>query len=274
MTQQPRRRLRGTPKAAQRGEAPEKLTQHAIEHLADVTRVDEIVQRYTTRGSTVDLAEAFPEPPAPPAHHVLIDNAMRNPDGHASYQRASPVEAEALALEGAYRREHELRVMHRMLLRGASMQQVSNALDKKLGYVYALRRELERRLANEGANIDVKVHSANTMAFYNEVRNKALRAADGERIDDVGKARYLSVALAAENSKHKFLQAAGFYSNAPLRPQETEADDGGDMEVLATALKAMMDPAAYEDAAMEVIKGGDDDNYTGKDPDSEIRVLS
>lgn len=244
---------------------------HEAHALAEASRVDEIVAKYT--GSAINLEEAFPEPPEAPPAHVALRGAVRNPYSDVAYQRPDPAQAEALAAENAYRREHELRLVHRMLMRNATMPQIANALDKALPYVLALRHELERRLAAEAANINVMAHSASSIGFYREVRGIALRNVDAEGMGHRDKARYMTLALAAENNLHRFLQATGFYDSAHMRPQEVDPDGGEDMAVLTGALKALMNPDAYEDAAYDVVFGDDPEDLSTGSPEDHIRVL-
>jgi hypothetical protein len=152
------------------------------------------------------------------------------------------------------------------------MGQIANALDKPLSYGYALRHELERRMANEASNINLLAHSAASIGFYKEMRGTALRQMDTDGLTHVDKTRYMAVAMAAENNMHKFLQTVGFYEGAPLKPQEVDQDAASDMSLLTSSLRAMMNPDVYEDQMRDVIDGDFDDVPDAK-PEDLIRVI-
>ena len=244
----------------------------AAGELPEASRIDEIVEKYT--GTSINLDEAFPEPPPPVPPHAALTGVVRVPESNKAYNRPNPADAEALAAENAYRREHELKVMHRLLMRNATVPQIANALDKSTAYVLALRHELERRLAAEAANLNVMAHSASTLGFYREMRGIALRNVDMENMGHRDKARYMTLAIAAENNMHRFLQVSGFYDGAPMRPQVRDEESHGEMAMLAGALKAMLNPEEYEQQMLDVLDGDDGDAVLPRqDPDEQIRVL-
>lgn len=242
-----------------------------LEH-APCGRVEELVEKYA--GSSVPLDEVFPDPPPPIPPHAALTGATRLPESNRAYNRPNPAEVEALAAEGAYKREAELKLLHRLLLRDATIPQIANALNQSVTYVMALRHELERRHAAEAANLDAMAHSGKTISFYREVRAVALRRADDNQISHMERVRYLSTAITAENSMHKFLQVAGFYDAAPMRPQTPTTPEDDEMSELSKAFRVMLDPDAFLHEMGELIEGEVqpilDEQY---DPEQHIRTL-
>lgn len=241
-----------------------------VPRLAPITPIDALVQRYA--GRPIPLHEAFPEPPPPPADHPALDRAVRASAGRFLIAPREPArDHTAVASEEAYRKEHMLRTAHRMLMRRATMAQIAQALNLTVGEAYRLRDELFRRVRAEGGSIDMVLHAGMTIGFYDEVRAIALRNADLQGTTHTDKARYLTIALGAENSKHRFLQVAGFYDNARLSPQDTEARQDDGVAMLQGAMRALFDPDAEEDELMNI--DVQDRDTTEGHADGMIRVL-
>lgn len=238
--------------------------------MAPMSHIDQLVQRYA--GRPIPLDQAFPAPPPPPADHPALDRAVRASSGRLLVAPREPARDHvAVASEEAYRREHMLRTAHRILMRKGTMAQIAAALDITLSEAYRLRDELFRRVRAEGGSIDMVLHAGMTIAFYDEVRAMALRNADLQGTTHVDKARYMTIALGAENSKHRFLQVAGFYDNARLSPRDTDTDDDEGVSLLQGAMRALFDSDADEDVLIDMPQQGTGDSEGHVD--GLIRVL-
>lgn len=233
-----------------------------------VDAVDAILERYT--GAKVPLEQVFPDAPPPPSGQAVLERAARLP-ARQSLAQDDPNRRFVIETEAAYRKEAQLKIMHRFILRHGDMQQISNVLGLPLDQTYQLRRELFGRMAKEAGNIDMMVHSARTIAFYDEIRAQALRHHDSfpdvvpgtPMSNGVDRARFLALAMAAENNKHKFLQIAGFYDNVKLHPAPPQTDGPDDMAVLRQAMTAMLDPSLHEAEIDNMLENGMDDMGMG-----------
>lgn len=250
---------------------PLRETEGFTAELIPVDDVDAIMEHYA--GRKVPLDQVYPDPPPPPADNPALDRAAHLPSIRTIAQD-DPNTRIRIETEAAYRKEAQFKIIHRFLMRDGDMQQIGNILGVPLNRAYQLRRELFNRMGKEAGNIDMGVHSARTMAFYDEIRSTALRHHDAvpDGGSNVDRARFLALAMAAENNKHKFLQVAGFYDSVKLHPSVKEVEGPDDMAVLRQAMTAMLDPALHEAEIDQILDGGDGFNDVG-DPDDWIKVL-
>lgn len=240
--------------------------------LAPPEPIDQIVSRYAGTGSRVPLDEAFPDAPGRLTGNPAADRAASlNANPLSVIARDDPGSAFMSDSAQAYQREHDLRMVHRLMLRGAGMPAIATALGCSTEQAYAMRRELYARLRAEAGSIDMLVHTGKTLGFYDEIRTIAMRDATRENISARDKSRLLTVALAAEAGKHRFLQVSGFYDNATLRPADPVSDGDDSMETIRTAMRAMMDPDNYEYEIDQILEGRK--SGTRGDNTYDVRVL-
>jgi hypothetical protein len=208
--------------------------------------VDDLIERYTGTRVTIDFAYTDHAPP--PHGNPAIDHAAA-PGAFASIAVDGYTSSYRIDAENAYRKEHQLRLMHRLLLRQANMAQVASALDLTPQEAYTLRKELFGRLSKEAGSIDMGLLAGKTMAFYDEIRGTALRNADGLTVNQqhVDRARYLALAMVAERHKHDFLTRAGFYDSVRLNPKVDDETVDDDMGILRQAMAAIMDPELHKE---------------------------
>lgn len=256
--------------------------------LVDLDDVDRIVEKYL--GHKVDLAAAFPDPPAPGAHPA-IDNAVMAPHAVEPYSRPSAADQEVRAAEAAARRERQLTMMHKMLLRQATLPQIAATLDMGLAQAYQLRSELYSRYRKEAQRIDVMSFTGEAISFYNSITASAMRFSDwqdqqevpanqGETVNNVRtithgeRQRYYAVAMAAQNNKIRFLQVAGLFDSKPVKPAETETQDDSDIKMLRDAVAAALNPDAYLNRLGEIIDMEErDGTFMKHDPEDFIKAL-
>jgi len=267
----PRPRVAEAIKAMGEPEGPLHDTPAEAALLRDAIRsqgmdIDELIEKYA--GKAVPLDRAFPSPP-PPVPDPRATAAERPAQALDPYPIPSPSTTPDIGAEGAARREYQLKMLQRLSMRGASLPQIAQALDMNLPDVYRLRSELHRRLEAEAGNVSMLTHLGMALGFYDEIRQQMLRQMDGPtnaqqqpgqqpasaQLSHVDRARYAATALAAENSKHRFLYMAGFYKNAQVQPKPVEPEEQNEMDVLGTALRAMLDPDAYTNEMGEVLEG-------------------
>lgn len=243
------------------------------EEAIPATAVERLVERYAGRG--VPLDKAFPEPPADGPLNAA--EGMQTSNGHITGQIVEPDPASDYfnGTEDAYRKEHRLKLVSRLMLRDATMPQIAEALEVSIHEAYQLRGELFSRMRREAGSIDMATHAGKTMAFYGEIRATAMRGHDMSGITHADKQRYLQLAMAAENNMHRFLQASGFYKKASFAPSESGLDGrDDDMLLLQNAMKNLMDPEMYVEGTLDSMS---DDQLLGTsksdDQDDMVRVL-
>lgn len=234
-----------------------------------VDAVEAVIERYSGRPIPLDVL--YPDPPKPRSaldHNPAPRRNLVPTPANGAVQRN-------IATEQAYIRESQLKLVHRFVMRGASMQQVATALGVSIHEAYQLRIELFRRVGEEASSIDFPTFVGMSMGFYNEIKSSALRGFDAEGVTHKEKQTYLMVAKAAEDSQHRLLQVAGFYDDVKLRPKQesgdTQADDMADMQ---NAMRMMLDPAAYV-REIEAVLSDDSGVYEPSmdEPEARIRVL-
>lgn len=117
------------------------------------------------------------------------------------YSRGTPEEIE-------YRRKQVLR----LTLRGVPQRTIAEHLKVSLGTINNDIRMNNEGIRSEVENLDVPLFVGQTLSFYDEVRNIALRmATDKNEKDKRILLGALREATNAETAKHNFLQTVGFY---------------------------------------------------------------
>lgn len=255
-----------------------------------VDDVSSILERYT--GKPIPLAQLYPAPPPPVPEEAALRRAPSGP-ARAPMTIDAPGRSAQVNTDEAYRRQFQLKTIHKFLLRGASMAQISSVLGLPVAEVHRLKAELYQRIAAEAGGIDLLTYVGRTIAFYDEIKAMSLRGADGVRDWEVTrapdgsvvegtnpnksasmeKARYLMLALAAENNQQRFLERAGFFDHTKLTPKVQSDDEGANaMQVLRQMFNELMDPALTEERMANIVNG--DEYLPGGEDEDPIRVLS
>lgn len=113
-------------------------------------------------------------------------------------------------------KEARLVLMHRMLIRKVSTEEIRKTLKVGVAMYYKLKDQLDSRMRLDVSKIDVPYLIGDTLAFYDEIRSMALTMSSSSAIKDPRvKVSAMSVALKAEGDKNTFLTACGVYS-APV----------------------------------------------------------
>ena len=201
----------------------------------------------TSSGTSIDLADAFPEPHAPQPYHPAGPSVPR--DGALQPNRTLPDVTGRMqniaSDDQGYAREYRLRLLHRFLLRNLPLDMISRSMDLTITEITEMRRELYRRLKLEAGNVDMLTHSGRTLSFYDEIRGQALKmASDGNKTDSV-RVKALGVCLQAEKDKHSFLKDAGFYETVKFHPKSGASDaQAGQADSLSSIAKSILDPSS------------------------------
>jgi hypothetical protein len=175
----------------------------------------------------------------------------------------------------SYQKEHELRLLHKFLMRGTRVEVIARALNKTLDEVRRMRRTLWRRLRAEAENLDMLTHAGRTMSYYDEVRAMALRTASDTQVSAVSRMRALEVSLRAEGDKHNFLYRAGFYSATKYTPKQDATDDRSrDANLLARMAQAIVDPTMDDDTVRDLMEQlARDRGLEDLDDDMDVNLL-
>jgi hypothetical protein len=128
----------------------------------------------------------------------------------------------------------------RLLLRGVPKQTIAQHLKIGLTTLYRDISAINDEMKREVSNIDLPLFVGMTIAFYDEVRNIALRmATDSNEKDNRTKLNSLKVALDAESDKHRYLSLTGLYGEVvkqselygkPRGDHTLDHDDLGDFK--------------------------------------------
>lgn len=224
----------------------------------------------------VNLEDAFPNPPEDPTEGpigAVLPDDLPADRGVADGNLAHPLTS--FDSGDSYQKEHELRLLHKFMMRGTRVEVIARALNKTLDEVRRMRRTLFRRLKAEAENLDMLTHAGRTLAYYDEVRGMALRTASDTQVSPVTRMRALEVSLHAENDKHSFLYRAGFYSSTKFTPKSDVTDDRArDANLLARMAQAIVDPTMDDDMVRDLMeqvardRGADD-----MDDDMDVSLL-
>jgi hypothetical protein len=104
-------------------------------------------------------------------------------------------------------------LMHRMLIRKVSPEEIRNVLKISHTMYYKIKEELSTRMRLDVSKVDVPYLIGDTLAFYDEIRSMALAMSSSAAIKDLRvKLSAMTVALKAEENKNDFLIECGVYS--------------------------------------------------------------
>lgn len=185
-------------------------------HVDQDTLIDKEIDRSLRTGEMIRLDEAFPD--------VGIYDSDPTDPSRRSLPTAPAVRARQAALHGTrYQKEYILRTVHRLSLRRVPVDQIAQMFNVTVTTVYSWLDELRERLKSEASTLTITAIAGDTLSFYNEIRAMGMTiSSTAEKTPD--RIRGMEVALKAEQDKHKFLQASGFYDTAKLG-RETMEDE-------------------------------------------------
>lgn len=165
-------------------------------------------------------------PAAPPAALPAPDQPGEpsvNPSNTETFNPANRLE-QVRRRSSEYEREYRLGLIHRMLMRNVPLDEIANELQVSVPTVMRDRNELKQRLREAAKELHIDEMVGHNMAYYDEVAAMSMRAASNASTPLPMRISAMRTALAANNDKHRFLQAAGVYD--VLRFRRAPGGDG------------------------------------------------
>lgn len=144
-------------------------------------------------------------PPRPGATFPSPDAA--SPEGFSPSERLKQVGRRS----SEYEREYRLQLLHRMLMRGVPLDEIASSLGLSVSQVMRDRKELYSRLRQESKELDIDLIVGGSKGTYEEMLALAMRIASKNDAPAAIRLAAMRTGLAAENDKHRMLQAAGVY---------------------------------------------------------------
>lgn len=228
----------------------EDITPDILDAVADVA---------IERKKPVDLEEVFSEPPAPVEYNK----------GQIAVERAKEKAGLGVKDSDYYQKEYLLRLTHRLLLRGATVNDISKTLQVSIKQASELRKELYSRLGNELRETDKFQLAGKTIAFYDSVIAEQMLIVDKVDKDDKVRNKYLTKiqaldgAIRAMSEKQKFLGLVGFW-DTPIEPNK---DKGNKYSEDANQVRDLISGVIQGDTAVL-----DLENIEKTDDDDDIRL--
>lgn len=141
-------------------------------------------------------------------------------------------------VEDSYVKENQLQLVHRLLLRRATTNQIADTLKVSGGEANDLVKELKLRLADQLRKKDPMELVAEGEAFYDEIIAEAMKQLDkvkaSNKVHDI--VRVLEIALRARSEKDKFLVNTGILNNN----QQSESVREDEYAVQASEVKGLL----------------------------------
>ena len=180
-----------------------------------------------------------------------------------------------------FSREFALRTLNRMRMRGATCSTCAEAFDVKVGTIYQWNHELSQRLRREVETVDKVAFFGETIAYYNEMSQEALKAytstamftdrvtrhPDGSetrtRVMDGTAVRYkqsmFMASLSAKDRMLRWLEQMKFFEGAKVTGSENAEDPsqnvGNMIDMMLTADDEAFEAYLMQDEEQETIEG-------------------
>lgn len=194
------------------------------------------------------LSEPATIPPRPEALLPPIDgdNGLPNSEFSPS-QRLQQVGRRS----SMYEKEYRLNLLHRMLMRKVPLDEIANALGISVSQVMRDRKELYERLRQVSKELDIDQIVGDSKGLYEEVLSMAMRIASKDSAPVAMRLAAMRTGLAAENDKHRFLQAAGVYDVLRYRKAAGEGQLS-DIQRLLSLTNEMLNEAEGKDKGFDL----------------------
>ena len=138
----------------------------------------------------------------------------------------------ALAGDPGYAREMRQGIIHRLLMRGISLQNIASQLQLSVSTVQRDIRELKARLRVAAQQININELIGTQQALYDEVQAMSLRISSGSNTPIAMKLAGMRTALAANADRTRFLTNAGVFDVLQFR----RAEDGSEVSDIHTLM--------------------------------------
>lgn len=186
-----------------------------------------------------------------PALPPPADDADRDMDNRQRLAEA------AMAGDPEFAREFRLNMLHRLLLRNISLDNIARELGVSLSTVKNDRAELRRRLRAAATQLDVNELIGGQMAFYDEVTAMALRVSSQQGAPTAMRLASMRTALAAKADQTRFLTSAGVFDVMAFRRTES-GENLSDVQVLMQQTGALLERLLSEDGGARQDPGPED----------------
>lgn len=152
----------------------------------------------------------------------------------------------AMAGDAAYARDFRLNLLHRLLMRGISLDNISRELGVSISTVKADKTELYRRLRERARSLDINTLIGEQLAFYDEATAVSLRIVSQQNVPTPMRLAGIRTALAAKADQTRFLSSAGVLDVLAYRRAE-DGTDLSDVQVLMQRTEEMLAQLAREE---------------------------
>ena len=142
--------------------------------------------------------------------------------------------------------------VQRLIMRGIHKQDIADALGIHLKTVYSDINAMKKQIRQNVMQMDLPLFVGETLEFYDEIKQIALRMASGHEFKDPKvRLQALREAVNAEDSKHRFLSLAGLYK--AVTPSKAYAslqqDDDVSMQDVLSSISAKLSTLSPAEAA-------------------------
>lgn len=145
----------------------------------------------------------------------------------------------------AYEREYRLDLLHRLMMRKIPVDEIAQQLGVSVSTVMRDRLELKKRLAQNAKELNIEEMIGYSSGLYGEITAMAMRQASNAQTPIPMRLAAMRTALAGENDKHRFFQAAGVYDVLKYRRGAGEGQVS-DIQRLMTATEELLNEARSE----------------------------
>lgn len=139
----------------------------------------------------------------------------------------------SMAGSRSYAKEYRLKQMHRLLMRGVSLDLIARELKISISTAEKDRVELKRMLRERARQMDINELIGDQTGFYDEIKALALRTVSTDAPNMV-KLAAMRTALASQADYTRFLTNAGVFDVLAYR----RAEDGGNLSDVQTLMQS------------------------------------
>lgn len=154
----------------------------------------------------------------------------------------------AMAGDSAYARDFRLNLLHRLLMRGISLDNIARELGVSIATVKNDKAELNRRLRERARTLDINALIGEQMAFYDEATAVSLRIVSQSSVPTPMRLAGIRTALAAKADQTRFLASTGVLDVLSYRRSE-DGTDLSDVQVLMQRTEEMLQQLAQDEDA-------------------------
>lgn len=167
------------------------------------------------------------------------------PSDDPDENRRRLVEA-AMAGDASFAREFRLNLLHKLLMRGISLDNIAREMGVSISTVKNDRTELRRRLRENAKGLDIYELIGEQKAFYDEATAMSLRIVSQQGMPTPMRLAGIRTALAAKADQTRFLASAGVFDVLAFRRQE-DGQDLSDVQVLMSRTEDLLNRLVAEE---------------------------